>query len=31
MSNDPRYTYRILAQNASGTILRSGIIRATSN
>ena len=30
MSNDPRYTYRILAQNGSGTILRSGIIRATN-
>lgn len=29
MTNDPRYTYRILAQNASGTILRSGIIRAS--
>ena len=29
MSNDPRYTYRILAQNASGTVLRSGIIRAS--
>ena len=29
MTNDPRYTYRILAQNASGTILRSGVIRAS--
>ncbi len=31
MTKDSRYTYRILAENASGTILRSGIIRATSN
>ena len=30
MGNDPRYTYRIVARNGSGTVVRSKIIRVAS-